>query len=463
MRVAACRGRTAPATLMAALCVALSAWATVHAQPAGTSPVDAEDRRDRAEFGVGPLLDLARLARAGDQPALVRAVSALRGRIPLVEPDPRSPGRSIVTFLYLGDDEVRAVTLPQLRFGTVPFAQDAESPALPPRSVPTSFRRLRQSALWYLRLNLPNTALLGYTIACERAARTPGDPSRDVKIDEFLDPLNPEHLGRRGDVSILRLPGAPAQAWIVERPGAPKGRMEPASLHSSVLGETRRFSIYVPAGYEDLRENARLVFVFDGEWFASDLGATTVLDNLLHQGRIPPTVAVFVDPQETRDRDLVNSAAFARFVATELHPWVVARYRVSREARDTALAGASFGGLCAAFIALRYPGTFGNVLSQSGAFWPPPGWHHHTPNWAVLEQDSELVDAYVRAPHQPLRFYLESGLYEPAMLISNRRLRDVLRAKGYALTYVEHPGAHNALVWRNSLGDGLIALFGPGA
>jgi enterochelin esterase family protein len=46
------------------------------------------------------------------------------------------------------------------------------------------------------------------------------------------------------------------------------------------------------------------------------------------------------------------------------------------------------------------------------------------------------------------------------MLASNRRLRDVLLAKGYRLTYVEHPGTHNGVYWRNSLGDGLIVLFG---
>ena len=136
--------------------------------------------------------------------------------------------------------------------------------------------------------------------------------------------------------------------------------------------------------------------------------------------------------------------------------------RVSRAPRHVALSGASFGGLAAAFIALRHPDRFGNVLSQSGAFWPAAGWNPMTPYGPDADRDSALVDAYVRAPRVDVRFYLDTGLYEQAMLESNRRLRDVLLAKGYRLTYVEQPGTHNGVYWRNSLGDGLVALFGAG-
>jgi enterochelin esterase family protein len=406
------------------------------------------------------MLALADLARAGDAAALESAVKALRGRVPLVEPDPRDAHRRVVTFLHWADEDVRLVVLPQLRFGTVPYAQDAEPRSLaPPRSVQTPFRRLWGSRLWYLRLNLPDTTLLGYTIGVERMPRGEHANSRPLAADEFLDPLNPETMGTRGDVSILRLPGAPDERWLVEHADIPKGRLEKASIESAALRDTRHFTVYVPAAYDTLREPARLVVVFDGDYFSADLRTPTVLDNLLNERRIPPTVAVFVDGQPTRDRDYVNSPDFADFVAKELQPWVTAHYRVSRDPRDSVLAGASFGGLAAAFTGLRHPSVFGKVLSLSGAFWPPPGWSPTMPAWQVLESDSELVGAYARATRQPLVFYMDCGLYEPAMLTSNRRLRDVLLAKGYPLTYVERPGSHSGLSWRHSIADGLIALF----
>lgn len=424
---------------------------------AGPSPTP--DQLDEREFGAGPMLELARLARGGTPEELERAVRALRGKVPFVESDPRAPGRCVVTFLHLADPDVHLVTLPQFRSGSVPVAQDANSPRPPARSLPVAFKRLWDTRLWYLRLNLPDTTLLGYTIGVDRLPRPGADP-REARADEMLDPLNSERLGTRGDVSILRLPHAPVQRWIVERPNVPRGRLEAGTVESLALGSERAVTVYLPPGYDSLHEPARLVFVFDGDWFSKDLRAPTVLDNLHHEQRVPPTVAVFVDAGDTRDRDLVNYEPFAEFLANELLPWVSGRYRVSRAAQHVALSGASFGGLAAAFIALQHPDKFGKVLSQSGAFWPPSGWNPMTPYGPAADRDSALIEAYVRAPRVAVQFYLDTGLYEPAMLTSNRHLRDVLLAKGYRLTYVEHPGTHNGVSWRNSFGDGLVALFG---
>ena len=126
------------------------------------------------------------------------------------------------------------------------------------------------------------------------------------------------------------------------------------------------------------------------------------------------------------------------------------------------MGGVSLGGLNAAYCALRYPEVFGNVLSQSGAFGFFPDWDN------VEENDTSpfgwLIRQFVATRKLPIRFYLEAGLFEndsPEILLAqNRRMRDVLEAKGYSVVYSEVAGGHEFLSWRGSVADGLIALAG---
>lgn len=75
-----------------------------------------------------------------------------------------------------------------------------------------------------------------------------------------------------------------------------------------------------------------------------------------------------------------------------------------------------------------------------------------------------LTRQFATAPRLPLRFFLEVGRMEQGIpinqVIENRRLHDVLIAKGYPVTYSEYNGGHDPLCWRGSFADGLIALVG---
>ena len=156
----------------------------------------------------------------------------------------------------------------------------------------------------------------------------------------------------------------------------------------------------------------------------------------------------------------VPLARFADLIATDLAPWVEKEYHLSADPRRNVIAGLSAGGFAAAYVALRHPERFGNVLSQSGAFW----W---APKVDQGEERGWLAREYIAAPRHELRFYLEAGLFENdiqgvggQILEHNRHLRDVLRAKGYEVIYSEYPGGHDRMNWRGSFANGLVSLVG---
>jgi enterochelin esterase family protein len=82
--------------------------------------------------------------------------------------------------------------------------------------------------------------------------------------------------------------------------GVPRGSIRDGSFSTSTIfpGTERDYAVYVPAQYQDGMP-ARLMVFQDGKNYAKSDGSFRVpvlLDNLIHRGELPVTVAVFVNP-----------------------------------------------------------------------------------------------------------------------------------------------------------------------
>jgi enterochelin esterase-like enzyme len=297
---------------------------------------------------------------------------------------------------------------------------------------------------------------------------------KDARFAYSFDAREVHYAGAKGDVAVeqivqtpfasLAMPDAPAQPYLAVRAGIPHGTLSAATVASTALGERRDVAVYTPPGY-DGSVAQQLLVVLDGEVYGGVPGQSAVpgpaiLDNLLAEKKIRPTVAVFVDTMGKRNRDLTGSAPFADFIARELVPWARVRYRVSPGAASVTIAGSSFGGFAASHAAFSHPDAIGNVISQSGSYWLTKDWRNVRPPYP--HDTGMLIEAFRDSKKLPIRFYLEVGRYDlgAAMLGSNRELRDVLLVKGYDVDYHEFDGGHQYAYWRGSFADGLVAILG---
>jgi enterochelin esterase-like enzyme len=255
----------------------------------------------------------------------------------------------------------------------------------------------------------------------------------------------------------------PCLALAQSSPGD-TGHTAELTIPSKTYPSGRHAWVYTPPGYPTSCKNAcNVIIAFDGALYLGAMPLPEILDSLIAAKRTPPAVAVLLDNGEPPERisDLANSQRFAAFVADELLPWIREHYAVSHAAERTILVGSSAGGLGAAYIAFKYPELFGNVLSQSGAFWRGNESSNEPPfEW--------LTRQYAASPKLNLRLFIDVGSREtvgalggiaPSLLDANRRLHSILKQKGYAVEYFEVPGGqHSPDTWRMRLPLGLVAL-----
>lgn len=334
-----------------------------------------------------------------------------------------------------------------------------------------SLQRLGASDVWWASFVMPSDVRLSYGFAPDvpNIDAPALEQRRSILATLQRDPFNARTWGAGADGappvdryqgrSVLQLADAPPQPWRQKRAGVPHGDLQRHWFSSQALGNGRDVWIYRPKGWSQAPAAQRSALVlFDAHAYLHDVPTPQIVDNLVADQLIPSTAVVLVANASSalRGKELPPNPDFARMMGEELMPWLAAQ-GIKVPAARTVLAGSSYGGLASSYVALQYPGRFGKVLSLSGSYW-----------WAPQgEAPNELARWWEAAPRLPVEFYFDAGLYESArggqagILETSRALGDVLRAKGYRVTQVEHSTGHDYVHWQGSLACGLVALLQP--
>lgn len=319
--------------------------------------------------------------------------------------------------------------------------------------------RLGDSDVWFRSYVVPADTLMQYKLAPDvpQVNGSEREQRRAILVSAQADPLNPNSINAARDRwnrhSLLALNAA--RFCTAQRMAQPLryGTLTRHQLRSDFLQNTREVLIYRPR----LPQPARwTLLLFDGKTYQHEYRLANVMDALIASHRLPPINVVFIDSLDhpRRAKELPPNPHFADFMAHELLPWL-RRQGLSLSRQKTVVAGSSYGGLAASWVALRYPRQFGNVLSLSGSYW-----------WAPQREEAGwLTRQYQQSPRYPVRFWLQAGKFETSgpdggIYANTLEFERVLKEKGYTVSFHPSSSGHDYAAWCEALVSGMRDLAG---
>ena len=243
----------------------------------------------------------------------------------------------------------------------------------------------------------------------------------------------------------------------VRQPDVPRGTVTRhvfATGEDSVFPNTiREYWVYVPEQYDADTAAALMVFQ-DGHAYVAEDGqfrVPIVFDNLIHEGAMPVTIGVFVNPGH-RGTELpppgwgaknnrsveydTLSDAYARFLVDELLVEVRESWNITDDPEQRAICGISSGGICAFTAAWERPDAFRKVLSHVGSFTDIRGGHAYPP---MIRKTR---------PTKPIRVFLQDGENDldnrfGNWWLANQQMAKALAFSGYDHRFVGGTGGHD--------------------
>ena len=288
--------------------------------------------------------------------------------------------------------------------------------------------------------------------------------------------IGPKYVPATERTAVAGIPQGKVQQFLIDstetsiyNPGIARkefGTVDPNNpktliVETHEIDYQRQITVYVPAQYET-DTPAPFMIVHDGPKGEPNKELPRILDNLIHQERIPPLILIQIangggDAQgHQRGKEYDNmSDLFAQYIEAEVLPRVQEHCDVllTKDPEGRAAMGSSSGGSAALIMAWFRPDLYRRVLTTSGTFvnqaWPfdpefPDGaWGFH----------QTLIP---KSAKKPLRIFISVGdrdLLNPNVMRddmhdwveANHRMAKVLKAQGYEYQYLFCRGSSHGI------------------
>ncbi|MDP4201739.1 MAG: alpha/beta hydrolase-fold protein [Bacteroidota bacterium] len=237
---------------------------------------------------------------------------------------------------------------------------------------------------------------------------------------------------------------------------------------------TRNIKICLPPDYHNSQERYRVIYFFDGKRVLSGsqnnpqtMAPDFYQNELLKDGLIYPAILVAMNDNGHRTKDLTPTKGLLEteeggdldkyfdFVAKVLKPYIDSHFRTKTEAAYTGIAGHSYGGLAAAWLAYMHPEVFGMAGVMSPSLW----WDNHL-------LITKIAASKYNKP-KPKFWVMSADVNDPEMWQDVRTMMNALKEKGWKeginLSYKHaYGGLHDIQSSNSQMRNMLYFLLGKG-
>lgn len=157
------------------------------------------------------------------------------------------------------------------------------------------------------------------------------------------------------------------------------GSIEHCAMSSDVLGATKDFSVYLPAGYDKSDRRYPVLYILHPaggthESWISQGELPQIADDAIRSGMAVPMIIVMPDASGTDEFHLgkhlgffsVEGWDYEAYFHKELIPLIDSTYRTIADRQHRAITGASMGGECAIAYAQKNPEIYGASCALCG-------------------------------------------------------------------------------------------------